>query len=46
MKNKINLNLKNIKGDCEKCPEHGICLAEINKPDYYCQKGSNEKKNK
>ena len=21
---------------CEKCPDHGICLAEEGKKDYYC----------
>ena len=28
--------LKNIKGDCSRCPDHGICAAEADKPNYFC----------
>lgn len=37
---KIN---KNIKKDCSKCPDKGICLAELNVEPYYCTKGMIEK---
>lgn len=38
MKKKANEGRKNIKGDCKNCPDHDICLAEVDKPHYYCTK--------
>ena len=36
MLKKDTTSLKSQKGDCSKCKNHGICLAEVNKPHYYC----------
>jgi len=33
MKGKVR---QNVKKDCKTCNSHGICLAEVNTPDYIC----------
>jgi len=33
MKGKVR---QNVKKDCKTCNSHGICLAEVNTPEYIC----------